>query len=340
MIFRRDFLYVLSLIPASIAIWGNVIGGWYTLGNVLFSFIILGVFESLLGKNENNEHSQPRSALPEIILYLHVVAHSLVLLTLFYGIFTGTIQGVFVVFAVLSSAVEGGSGAIIIAHELVHKAVPLKRILGQYLLLTCGNYYFYVHHLRIHHKYVGTAYDAATAKRGESLYRFFGRTVLGQTKEAWTSESQRLKKMKKSPWGISNILLQNAIASVVILMVLFSVGSWPMAIAWLGLCVVSNFLLEYVNYIEHYGLVRDQGEKVDHHHSWNCDKVISRFFLIDLSRHADHHNFASKPYHTLNTYTDAPSMPGGYVSMILPALVPQWWFRKMHPILDSPKKMA
>lgn len=332
---KRDLGYYVSLLPALVCITGNALGGVWTMGNVVFSLIGLGILETLSNKNHSNDHSSPKAVLPELLLLLHVVLHTLVLFTLFRGIYLGQLQGIYLVFAVLSCGVEAGSGAIIVAHELVHKASGIKRILGQYLLLSCGNYYFYIHHLRVHHRFVGTDNDAATAKKGESLYRFYMRTVMGQSKEAWNSEKIRLGKKGISEWSVKNIMVQNVLALSMIALLLGSFwGLWALG-AWMGLVLVSNFLLEYVNYIEHYGLTRKSEERVSEVHSWNCDKSVSRFMLIDLSRHADHHFFASKPYHTLNTHANAPSMPGGYVSMVLPALVPRWWFKIMHPILDS-----
>ena len=108
--------------------------------------------------------------------------------------------------------------------------------------------------------------------------------------------------------------------------------------------LTANFLLEYTNYIEHYGLSRTDKERVNETHSWQTDKVISRFILIDLSRHSDHHFYASKPYHTLLTFEKSPVLPGGYASAIYLALIPPIWFHVIHKRLkeyrDNFKKSA
>jgi len=93
-------------------------------------------------------------------------------------------------------------------------------------------------------------------------------------------------------------------------------------------------LLETVNYIEHYGLLRklkENGkyEKVQHQHSWNSDHILGRIFLFELSRHSDHHYKASKHYQILNSLPDSPQMPTGYPGMMLLALVPPLWVRFM-----------
>ena len=120
---------------------------------------------------------------------------------------------------------------------------------------------------------------------------------------------------------------------MLILLVIFlwySIG--PIAvIAFAGQSLVANFLLEYTNYIEHYGLSRNENERVTEIHSWQSDKAISRFILIDLSRHSDHHYYASKPYHQLISYEGSPVLPGGYASAIYLALIPPLWFKVMNP---------
>jgi alkane 1-monooxygenase len=74
-------------------------------------------------------------------------------------------------------------------------------------------------------------------------------------------------------------------------------------------------------------LGRLDNERVNEKHSWQSDKLISRFLLIDLSRHSDHHFHASKPFNQLLSYPESPVLPGGYASMILPALIPPLWFK-------------
>ena len=107
------------------------------------------------------------------------------------------------------------------------------------------------------------------------------------------------------------------------------------AAAFVMQAVVANFLLEYTNYIEHYGLTRNSGERVTEIHSWQSDKVISRFFLVDLSRHSDHHYYASKPYHVLMSYEKSPVLPGGYVSAFYLALIPSLWFKVMNRRIEK-----
>ena len=110
-------------------------------------------------------------------------------------------------------------------------------------------------------------------------------------------------------------------------------------IAFVLAAVIGILLLETVNYIEHYALLRkinDKGryERVRHSHSWNSDHQIGRLMLFNLSRHSDHHYKASKKYQVLKSLEDSPQMPTGYPGMMVLALVPPIWFGLMNPHLD------
>lgn len=321
-----------SLTPVILVIYGNITGGWASWLNLSYSLIFLGIVEFLTGSSSANEHSAADDPFPEFILFAHVIAHSMGLWSLFHGIHAGILEGFSLLGAILSTGVAAGSSGIIVAHELIHKSSPMKRFLGRYLLVTTGNFYFYVHHLRVHHRHVATLHDAATARYGEPLYAFFLRSVRDQIVQSAASEQKRLG----GRWfSRSNELTKAILAMIGLAALILTFTGIQGLVSWFGVCLFANFLLEYVNYIEHYGLTRHPETKVNEWHSWSCNKHISRFLLIDLSRHADHHNKASKPFHMLDSYSQGPMLPGGYASLILPALLPFWWFRLTHPILEQ-----
>ena len=99
--------------------------------------------------------------------------------------------------------------------------------------------------------------------------------------------------------------------------------------------VFGFLLLETVNYIEHYGLLRlkmpsGRYERVKEIHSWNSNHIIGRIVLYELTRHSDHHYRASKKYQLLDCHDDSPQMPYGYPTSMLIALVPPLWFAIMN----------
>ena len=73
-----------------------------------------------------------------------------------------------------------GATGITIAHELGHKRPPLDRFLSRLLLVTVSYGHFTVEHNRGHHVRVATPEDPATARYGESFWRFLPRTLTGK----------------------------------------------------------------------------------------------------------------------------------------------------------------
>jgi alkane 1-monooxygenase len=207
--------------------------------------------------------------------------------------------------------------------------------LGIWNLITVNYAHFFVEHIRNHHRNVGTSRDPATARFGENVYGFFFRTVPQQYFSAVKIEAQRLKRNNYSGYGIRNFVVRASLAEVIICAALFYFFGRNVLIAYLVQSVIAVFLLEYVNYIEHYGLVRVEGKKVNATHSWQSDLPISRFALIELSRHPDHHLTASKPYHTLESHEESPVLPLGYFGSFYTALIPPLWFRVVNPVLKA-----
>jgi alkane 1-monooxygenase len=53
--------------------------------------------------------------------------------------------------------------------------------------------------------------------------------------------------------------------------------------------------------------------------SWDTDNWFTLYTLVGLSRHADHHAQASRPYQKLRHFDETPKMPLGYYGTILMA---------------------
>ena len=330
----RNWKYFFILIPVLLVVSGNLLGNWYTLGNFIFSFIILGIAELLLPEDRSNDDIV-EDELPDILLFFCVVAQIFSISSLIYGISTNQISGFWLVSAALSTGASSGTLAIVVAHELIHRKEKFWNFAGRLLLFSVFNPYFYIHHLRIHHKQVGTHSDPVTARFGETYYGYLFRSILGQLKQSFQMEKQRCVKKGYSPFGVHNYIIL-CLAGYIAVLILTSVFLGLQVTAALILqAVFANLLLEYTNYIEHYGLNRLDHQRVNEMHSWQSDKVISRFFLIDLSRHADHHFHASKPFNKLLSHSKSPVLPGGYASMMIPALIPPLWFRLVNKRIPS-----
>ena len=108
----------------------------------------------------------------------------------------------------------------------------------------------------------------------------------------------------------------------------------------LGYSATSIFMLETINYIEHYGLKREKDENgiyepVSIKHSWNAPHRYTNYLLFKLQRHSDHHANSYKPYQILNSYGDSPTLLGGYSLALMTSVYPPAWFRIYNPLAKA-----
>ena len=198
--------------------------------------------------------------------------------------------------------------------------------------------HFFIEHNRGHHKRVATPDDPATARYGESIFAFWVRSITFSFLSAWRLERTRLKKRKQAFFSIHNEMIWYMIIQAALLGTITFIWSSSTVVYFILTAFVGILLLETVNYIEHYGLVRKQKERGTYElplHSWNSDHIIGRLLLFELSRHSGHHYQASRKYQILRHHDDSPQMPTGYPGMIVLALFPPLWFNIMHKEIDN-----
>ena len=235
----------------------------------------------------------------------------------------------------LTVAMVGGI-AINTAHELGHKTKKYEKWLAKIALAQTGYGHFFIEHNRGHHVRVATPEDPASSRLGESFWEFLPRTVWGSLSSALHLERVRLDRLDKPFFTIHNDVL-NAWAMTLVLfgalVAVFGIEVLP----WLLIqAVVGASLLEVVNYLEHYGLLRQKQEdgryeRCRPEHSWNSDNVASNVFLYHLQRHSDHHANPTRRYQALRHFEDLPELPSGYATMILLAYATPIWWRVMDP---------
>lgn len=220
------------------------------------------------------------------------------------------------------------------AHELSHKHDKLEQLLSLAALAPTGYGHFRVEHPYGHHKRVATPEDPASAQMGETFWEFLPRTVIGSFKSAIEIETRRLARKGKTFWCLENELLQGWAMSGALYGVLYAMFG-KKVLPFLAIQAVYGFsLLEVINYVEHYGLKREklpngQYARTLPEHSWNSNNVVTNLVLYQLQRHSDHHAFPTRSFQALRHFEEAPQLPGGYASMILPAYIPGWWFKLM-----------
>jgi aminopeptidase N len=291
------------------------------------------------------------AALHRVVLRGHVVLQA-ALLALAVGLVVARDPGWLAVVA-LAIGVGGvtGSQGITFAHELGHSRARIDRALAWGLMASVLYAHFMVEHYRGHHVRAATPDDPASARRGESLWRFLPRTLAGSFASAWRLEAAHLAR-RHARWRHS-ALAWVSVAQGLGLVALAAAFGPKALLFWLVQAAYAVFLLEAINYIEHYGLVRAKvasgtgsarrghGGGAPHEpfgtaHAWNADARVTNLFIANLQRHGDHHVHAWKPYPALDALpAPAPQLPTGYAGCLFLASVPRWWFRVMHRRLDA-----
>ncbi len=221
-------------------------------------------------------------------------------------------------FGWLIVGVNSGYSGIVVAHELIHRNGRHFQTLGRLLLVTVMYEHFYTEHIRGHHARVGTDEDPATARFGERYNQFFRRTVPAQFRSAWRLEAKRLGDVGMKWWDprhVRNRLVHGLVAQVALAATLGAVFGWVALVAFVAQAFIAIRLLEAVNYFEHYGL-RRRDKRVRPIDSWDTDSWFTLYTLVGLSRHADHHAFASRPYQKLRRWEQSPKLPRGYFGMV------------------------
>jgi alkane 1-monooxygenase len=251
----------------------------------------------------------------------------------------GHLSGIDKVGLALTVAMVSGI-AINTAHELGHKRASIERLLSKVALAQSGYGHFFIEHNRGHHVRVATPEDPASARLGESFYAFLPRTVIGSLRSAWELERVRLRRLGAPAWSTRNDILR-AWAMTVVLYAALVAGFGFVVLPYLLIQAVLGFsLLEIVNYLEHYGLLRQRADdgryqRTAPEHSWNSNSSASNVLLYHLQRHSDHHANPIRRYQALRHVDDAPQLPTGYAGMILLAVLPPLWRRVMdHRVLD------
>ena len=336
---RRDAKYLIAYTLPLSAFAAIYLGGIWSFAAIYLGFIVIPVVELLLPPSPDNhpESAEPersRAKLFDYLLYLNVpLVYTLVGYYL-YTLQVGGLEGYEITGMTCSVGLILGTAGINVAHELGHRADRFERFLAKALLLPALYSHFIIEHNLGHHKHVATPKDPATSRRGELIYTFWFRSVIGGYLGAWKLEKNRLEKQGLSFWSLQNEMLRFTGLQLAYLAIVGLAFGWALVPFAIAVAVFGFLMLESVNYIEHYGLERrqlDSGryERVGPQHSWNSDHELGRIFLYELTRHSDHHYKASRKYQILRHQDESPQLPTGYPGAIIVSLLPPLWFWMM-----------
>lgn len=340
---RKRWLWLLSVtfpLQPIAAIWIHHATGneaWLLLP-LLINYLFVPVADWLLGEDQNNP---PREVVGELdadpyyrrLTYAVVPLHFLTLIVSAWWAATADLSWwAFAGLAIVAGMTAGL--AINTGHELGHKKSMLERTLAKIVLAVPVYGHFWIEHNRGHHTDVSTPEDPASARMGESIYRFAWREIPGAFRRAWEIERERLKRRGQPAFSPANQILQSMSLSLLVQAGLLVALGWKMIPFLILHNTFAWWQLTSANYVEHYGLLRQKKangryEHCQPYHSWNSNHTLSNLVLFHLQRHSDHHAHPLRRYQSLRHFEDLPTLPSGYFAVYLLAYVPWLWFRVM-----------
>ena len=239
---------------------------------------------------------------------------------------SGGITGLDLIGATASIGIFAGIG-IIYGHELSHTK-GFSFVIARLMMGLSGSSHFCYAHVYNHHLELASEDDPATAPRGRTLYGHLPLSYFGQSKFLLEMEQARLKRLGVPFLSWQNKWIRGFMMSLPSLFLFFLAGGWIgigcLAIVW----AISNFELEALNYMEHYGLIREKGQPIDYRHSWDNATAFTSWFFIEIGRQADHHDRGETHFWELDE-VGAPNTGWGYFTLFAIALVPPLWHMYM-----------
>jgi alkane 1-monooxygenase len=349
---RKRWLWLMSVLQPLepfLGIWLYSITGnelWLLLP-VAFNYGLGPAIDWLLGEDLNNP---PEAVVMQLdqdhyyrwLTYITVPLHYLTLIGCAWFAATQNLS----IWGILAIAVVAGITAglaINTAHELGHKNSRLEKNLAKIALAVPAYGHFTIEHNLGHHRNVSTPGDPASARMGESIYKFALREIPGAFTEAWSIERDRLARRERPIWHPNNQIVQSYFLTALLTIGLIALFGWIMIPFLLVHHLLAYWQLTSANYVEHYGLLRQldasgKYERCQPHHSWNSNHIYSNLVLFHLQRHSDHHANPLRRYQALRHFDDLPQLPNGYFGVYLLAYLPWLWFRVMDKrLLELPQ---
>jgi alkane 1-monooxygenase len=332
---------LLPLIPAlSVLLYFAGLGLAATTIPAIFFFLITPVADMIIGEDTNNPPEEFVAAMSAdryyswlVRLAVPIAWLSFIAVVMLVG--TQDLPTWSWIILLLGAALINGN-CITIGHELGHKQDKTDQRFALWSNAVVGYAHFRTEHNRGHHIWVSTPEDPASARMGESIYRFVMREIPGTLVRGWQLEAERLSKKGLSLFSPQNEMLQGwaiTIGAATILVMLLGPKILPFILLH---HLLGWYALTQANYVEHYGLLRQKRENGHYepcrpHHSWNTNHIFSNLLSFHLQRHSDHHTNPMRPYQALRDFPDLPRLPSGYPGMFLLAAVPPLFFRVMDP---------
>ena len=234
--------------------------------------------------------------------------------------------------SVLSAGLWAGLG-IIYGHELSHNRKE-GFLVSRLIMALSGASHFTYAHVYNHHLDLGHEDDPATAPRGRNVYSHAWLSHVGQSQYSFNLEKEKLKRQNKSFFSLNNKWIIGYLYSLPSIFLFVWSGGVFGILALMVVWAISNFLLEALNFMGHYGLIREKGKPVEHRHSWDNDNLFTSWFFIEIGRQGDHHVRGETYFWELDD-VDAPNYGIGYFSLFVLTLIPSVFRKYTQNLLDD-----
>jgi alkane 1-monooxygenase len=337
--FSKLKYFVILIFPLA-ALTAFIFSGLLTFLPAILFFGVVPLLELFLQPDHQNIENRTNDKFYDWYLFLLVPIQLVILVVFLCSVSAPNITTFDLIGRIISMGLMCGLLGITLGHELGHRVNRFEQFLGEVALLTSLENHFLPYHNLGHHRNAATPKDPATARRNETVYTFWFRSQFGSYVQAWQFEISKQKRNNRHWFSLRNRMVTYTIAQIVLISGIYYFFGLTAMCAFIASAIIGKLLLETVNYIEHYGLLRKieasgKYERVKPEHSWNSDHVLGRAILLELSRHSDHHFRASKHYQSLDSISTSPQMPTGYPGMMLFSLIPPLWFAFMNRKLDE-----
>ena len=339
------------------ALLGYLLGGIYLWSGFLFILVIGFLGDGILPLDTSDYTKKEKPWFADMILYFHLPIAILINIIFAWHLAPHDPLGLGQIFqdsfglSLLESKKETGIidliggfltmgfvygvGCTNVAHELVHRIRNKKSVaIGRWLLGFTFDTSFSIEHVFGHHNKVATQKDASSARRGESSWSFIYRSTKESLISSWNIEKNNIIKKRKPLLSFHNTFITGQIISLTYLLMYFFIAGKNGALTFILMAFYGKAYLEFINYIEHYGLIREPGEKIELRHSWNSNHALSSYLLYNLPRHSYHH-ISSIPYWKIKNASEAPELPHGYLIMIFLSMFPSLFEKKMKKKLQD-----
>ncbi len=341
----KNLKYLAALTIPITAIIGLYYKGAWTYLTPLYAFVFIPILELILpqdnsGFSKEDIEKRRTNIFFDWVLYLNLPIIFGLLIWVLLEVSSSTLETYEFMGFVFTTGIVLGTNGINVAHELGHRQTSKTRYFGKALLLPSLYMHFYIEHNHGHHLHAATNEDPATAKYNQSVYSFWLTSVFRQYFNAWRIQMKLLKNNTKGFFSLKNDMFWYLILQLSYLIIIYTLLGKTVLFFAIFSALTGFLLLETVNYIEHYGLLRlkkESGryERVNEIHSWNSNHIVGRLVLYELTRHSDHHFKSTKKYQLLECHDQSPQLPFGYPTSMVLALIPPLWFYIMNKRVPS-----